>query len=548
MMMKYGLTLSAMLRRAEELFGHKEVVTRRPDGSLHRYKYADFVRRSKKLAVALGEIGVGDGDRVATLSWNHYHHFEAYFGIPLSGGVLHTLNLRLHPEELAYIVNHARDKVLIVDDVLLPLYEKFADGVSLRKVIVVPTSGEPSEMLDKSVSYEDLISGADEDRFVYPEHDENRAAAMCYTSGTTGRPKGVLYSHRAIYLHSLGHMVADAIALSEADVTLPVVPMFHANAWGLPFSSVLSGAKQVFPGPDLAPEILLGLFAGEGVTITAGVPTLWLDILAELDRDPKKYDLSALRYMLVGGAAAPEAMIRGFGERHGLDVMQGWGMTETTPLATVANLTTAVREAGEDERYAYKAMQGRPLPLVELRARGEEGFVPWDGRSMGELEVKGPWVAASYYEDPEGDDKFAEDGWLKTGDIATIDEHGFVKIQDRTKDLIKSGGEWISSVELENAVMSHPAVAEAAVVAVPHERWQERPLAAVVLKDGQEATEEELLEHIAPKFAKWWLPDRIEFVNEIPKTSVGKFKKSALRERFAGSSAPAGAVPESPNA
>ena len=530
LMMDYQLTLPAILGRAEELFGHREIVTRLPDRSIHRYAYSDFVSRAKKLAVALENLGVEKGDRVATLCWNHRQHLEAYFGVPCRGAVLHTLNLRLHPDDLAYIVDHAGDKALLVDENLLPLFEKFKDRVNLEHVVVVSENGAAS---DGAYSYEALLEVADESDFRYPELDENAAMGMCYTSGTTGRPKGVVYSHRAIFLHSLGHMTADSIGMSEADCVLPVVPMFHANAWGLPYSAALTGAKQVFPGPHLDPGNLLELFESERVTLTAGVPTIWFGILQVLDEDPNAYDLSALRAMLVGGAAAPKSMIQGFDERHGLRVLQGWGMTETSPLASIAHLRTEIVEKSKDEQYEYMARQGYPMPTVEIRARGDEGLVPWDSVSMGELELRGPYIASAYYNAPETADKFTEDGWLKTGDIVTIDEYGFIKIQDRTKDLVKSGGEWISSVALENALMAHDAVAEAAVVAIPDPKWQERPLAAVVLKEGEEATQEELIKHLEPDFARWWLPDRVEFVDEIPKTSVGKFKKSELRERFA---------------
>ncbi|MGH3088254.1 MAG: long-chain fatty acid--CoA ligase [Rubrobacteraceae bacterium] len=530
LMMEYQLNLTAILKRAETLFGNKEIVTRKADKSLHRYTYKDFASRSKKLALALERLGMGSGDRVATLCWNHHRHLEAYFGIPCAGAVLHTLNLRLHPDDLAYIIGHAEDRALLVDESLLPLFEKVRDRADLDHVIVLSeTNHVPEGFLD----YEELLEGEDESGFEYPDLDERSAAAMCYTSGTTGKPKGVVYSHRAIALHSLGHLVADALAIGESDVVLPVVPMFHANAWGLPFSCVLAGAKQVFPGPRLDPESLLELFEGEKVTATAGVPTIWLGLLQTLDKEPDKYDLSNLRAMLVGGSAPPEAMIRGFEERHGLSILQGWGMTETTPLGTLATLTSELKSASKDEQYRYRAKQGIPMPFIEVRTRGDEGFAPWDGETMGEVEIRGPWVARSYYESPDSEEKFSEDGWLKTGDIATIDRRGYLEIKDRTKDLIKSGGEWISSVALENALMAHESVAEAAVIAIPDDKWQERPLAAIVFKEGQSATPEELESHLAPDFAKFWLPDRYEVAEEIPKTSVGKFKKMELRERFA---------------
>ena len=525
----YQLTLPAMLRRAEALYGPKEIVTRRPDKSFHRYTYADFVRRAKKLAVALGELGLRKSDRVATLAWNNHQHLEAYFGVPCAGLVLHTINPRLSADDLAYIIDHAEDRLLLVDETMVGLLSGFGDRVDLDRVFVLSADGSAPEGLE---SYEDLISGADEERFEYPDFDESDAAAMCYTSGTTGRPKGALYSHRAICLHSMASAMTDMLGIRERDVVMPVVPMFHVNAWGLPFTSTLVGAKQVLPGPHLDPESLLEDMSNEKVTITAGVPTIFLGILRKLDEDPDFYDLSSVRDMVIGGSAAPEGMIRAFEERHGLRVLHAWGMTETTPLGTVCTLSSLVDDAPEDEQYKVRATQGLPGPFIEVRARGDEGFVAWDGESMGELEIRGPWVSGAYFNTEEGADKFTEDGWFKTGDIVTIDENGYVEIQDRTKDLIKSGGEWISSVALENGLMAHDAVAEAAVIAVPNERWVERPLGVVVLKEDAEATEEELLYHLASSHPKWSLPDAIEFVDEIPHTATGKALKMALRERY----------------
>ena len=522
--MDYQLTLPTILRRAETYFGGTEVVTRLPDRSFHRYTYADFGRRARQLAVALQRLGLERGDRVATLCWNHYQHLEAYFGIPCAGLVLHTLNLRLHPDDLAYIASHGGDRAVIVDEALLPLLERFRDRTQIEHVLVVEDS------------YEELLASADADDYEDPGLDESEAAAMCYTSGTTGKPKGVLYSHRSTVLHSLGVAAGNPMGLgiSERDVILPVVPMFHANAWGYPYVAAMLGAKQVYPGPHLDPESLLEDFVQEGVTWTAGVPTIWLGILQLLDENPGRWDLSRMKGMLVGGSAAPRAMIAGFKQRHDLIVCHGWGMTETSPVASVASLPGELAEADEETQFDFIAMQGLPLPLVELRARDDEGAeVPWDGETMGELEVRGPWVAASYYETPEQADRWTDDGWFRTGDIVSVDPRGFIKIQDRTKDVIKSGGEWISSVALENQLMAHPAVAEAAVIAIPDEKWQERPLAVVVLKDGRIATAEELRDFLAPHFAKWWLPDRFEFVPEIPKTAVGKFRKTTLRDRFA---------------
>jgi fatty-acyl-CoA synthase len=524
----YQLTLSAMLRRAEMLHGPKEIVTRRPDRSFHRYTYADFVVRAKKLAVALRELGLEKSDRVATLAWNSYQHLEAYFGVPCAGAVLHTLNPRLSPTDIAYILNHAEDRVLLIDETMVSLLDAFGDEVDLEHVFVLSDDGSAPEGLE---SYEELLAGADEGGFEYPELEEDDAAAMCYTSGTTGRPKGAVYSHRAICLHSMASAMPDMLEVGERDVVMPVVPMFHVNAWGLPFTATLVGAKQVMPGPHLDPESLLEDLANEKVTLTAGVPTIWLGILRKLDENPGAYNLSNLRAMIIGGSAAPEAMIRAYQERHGLRVVHAWGMTETTPLGTVCKLTSQTQSATEDEKYRIRAKQGIPGPFIEIRARGDEGFVPWDGESMGELEIGGPWVSGSYYGD-EDQDKFTEDGWFKTGDIVTIDPDGYVEIEDRTKDLIKSGGEWISSVALENALMAHDAVAEAAVIAIPDEKWQERPLGIVILEEGKSATAEELIDHLAADHPRWSLPDAIEFVDEIPRTATGKFLKRELRERY----------------
>ena len=530
----YQLTLPAILRRAETLYGYREIVTRVPDKSFHRYTYAGFVSRAKKLAVALEKLGVESGDRVGTLAPNTYQHLEAYFGVPSSGGVLHTINPRLHEDDLAYIVDHAEDKVLLVDETLVEVLESFREEVNVEHVVVFGYGDDP--VPDGTTSYEELLADADEGEFEYPEFDEKQAAALCYTSGTTGRPKGSLYSHRAIALHSMMVALGNTLALRETDCVLPVVPMYHVNAWGLPFASTLVGAKQVMPGSHLDAQSIIEDFEQEKVTLTAGVPTVYLPVLEALDEEPESHDLSALRSMVIGGSAAPKGLIQAYKERHGIDVTHAWGMTEMSPIGTVSNLTSDLLELPEDEQLDYKAKQGYPVPFIEIRARDEETdeFVPWDDETMGELEVRGPWVASSYFNTEEGSEDFTEDGWFKTGDIVSIDEHGFINIQDRDKDLVKSGGEWISSVQLENALMAHEAVAEAAVIAIPHEKWDERPLAVVVLKEGQEATAEDLQEHLEGDFAKFWLPDAYEFVEEIPKTATGKFRKLALREQFKG--------------
>ncbi|HET9017514.1 MAG TPA: long-chain fatty acid--CoA ligase [Thermomicrobiaceae bacterium] len=529
LMMDFPLTLPVILDRARTLFGGREVVSRLPDRSLQRATYAEVAERATRLAAALHELGIRPGDRVATLCWNHQQHLEAYLGIPLAGAVLHTLNLRLHPDDLAYIVDHAGDRAIIVDDVLLPLLAQFRERVDVPHVIVVAhDSAVPPGTLD----YEGLLAAADVANFQEPSIDERQAAAMCYTSGTTGRPKGVVYPHRALVLHSLAVMTADVVGLSERDSVLPVVPMFHANAWGLPYASVLAGAKQVLPGPHLDPASLLELMQTERVTLAAGVPTIWLGLLQFLEQHPGEYDLSSVARMPIGGQAVPESMIRAYRERHGIQIIQAWGMTETGPIATIGHLAADLDGLDADEEYRYRSLQGRAAALIQVRIRGEEGILPWDGEAMGEVEVRGPWVASAYYENPESAGQFTDDGWLRTGDIASIDRRGYVALKDRAKDVIKSGGEWISSIALENALMGHPAVAEAAVVAAAHPRWLERPVAVVVLKDGQVATEQELREHLAPRFARWWLPDAVVFVDAIPRTSTGKFLKAALRDEY----------------
>jgi fatty-acyl-CoA synthase len=528
--MDYPLTIQAIVRRAAALFPHKTVVTRRPDRTLDRRTYSEVIERSRALSVTLRELGVSRGDRVATLMWASHQHLEAYLAVPAMGAVLHTLNLRLHPDDLAYIINDAEDQVLLVDEGLLPLFEKLRSRVHLSHVIVTASCGGSTPYLD----YETLVAAADPARAPEIALDENEAAAMCYTSGTTGQPKGVLHSHRALTLHSFCQGTRDCLGLSRDDTVLPIVPMFHVNAWGMPFSATLFGCNQVLPGPYLDATSVAELLTNERVTVTAGVPTVWLALLQELDANPGKYDLSALRSLVVGGSAVPVAMIRAFKERHNIEVVHAWGMTEMTPVGTVCHLPSEMTEAPTDDQYTYRATQGTPLPFIEVRARNESGLVPWDGNTLGELEVRGAWVTQRYYNGDEGDERFCADGWFKTGDIVRIGATGCIELADRTKDLVKSGGEWISSVALENALMGHPAVLEAAVVAVPHPKWDERPLAVVVPKPGQRVTADELLSFLAPNFAKWWLPDAIEFIDAIPRTGAGKFLKSALRERYRG--------------
>ena len=538
-MMDFPLTVTHLLARARALFSDVEVVSRLPDKTLRRQTYREVVERSERLARALGRLGVKPGERVATLSWNHGQHFECYLGIPAMGAVVHTLNLRLHPDEIGYVANHAEDVALVVDRSLLPLFEKFREKVpGLRQVLVVPDDG--STVPDGYHDYEALLAResvsdppggfalAKDTPFL--SIDERAAAMVCYTSGTTGNPKGVVYSHRSTVLHALSICLRDAVGIGSDDVVLPVVPMFHAAAWGTPYAACSAGAKLVFPGPHLDPTSLLDLIAAEKVTVAAGVPTIWLGILQLLDQHPGRWDLSSVRTMLIGGSAAPASLIEGFQQRHGLEVTHAWGMTEMNPLGTIARVKPSVRKRGDAAVASARAAQGIPVPFVELRHVNDRGEpLPWDGAAMGELEVRGPWVAASYVGD-EGKDRWSDDGFFRTGDVVTIDAEGYVRITDRAKDVVKSGGEWISSVALENALMAHPAVLEAAVFAGKHEKWDERPLAAVVIKEGASVTEEQLRAHLAPHFAKFWLPDAYLFLDQIPRTSTGKFLKSKLRE------------------
>ncbi len=526
-MMHYPLTLVHILERAGTLFPGVEVLSRLPDRSQHRSTYGEVYHRARALAEALQKAGLQPGDRVATLMWNHYAHLEAYLGIPAAGAVVHTMNLRLSPPDLAYIANHAGSRFLIVDDILLPLYDKFKSATRFERVIVVPLTGEPVD--PQYASYEDFLATAT-GNFEYPTLDENQGCSLCYTSGTTGVPKGVLYTHRSVFLHTFLLTTADNFAISHADVVVPVVSMFHVNGWGLPYAASLVGCKLVFPGPYLDAESLLDLYQQHAVNVSAGVPTIWFNVVEALETYPGRWKFPPMR-ILIGGAAPPESLIAKL-DHYGMKVIQGWGLTESSPQATTNQLRAHMHAWPDEKQYQVKAKAGLPVPLVDVRVVNQAGEVPHDGDTMGEVQLRGPWVAASYFNLPEERDKWTADGWFRTGDVATLDREGYLKIADRTKDLIKSGGEWISSVDLENALVAHPDLREAAVIAVPHPKWQERPLAIVVPRAGGHVTSEQLREFLSPQFAKWQLPDAFVFVDELPHTSTGKLLKKELRQRY----------------
>jgi fatty-acyl-CoA synthase len=528
-MMDFPLTLPTVLERAGKIFHRVEIVSRRPDKSITRSCYGEFYRRARRLSSALTKLGLRRGDRVASMMWNNSRHLEAFFGVPCAGGILHTLNLRLHPHEIAAIAKHADDRFLLIDDVLVPLYQKYCETISPEHVIVVPYGCET--VPEGFLNYEELLAEASED-FQYPEIDENDGAAMCFTSGTTGQSKGVIYSHRSLVLHSFACGLDEVFGMSSFDTVLPVAPMFHANAWGLPYACTMLGARLVLPGPNVDAESVLDLMVSERVTIACGVPTVWIGVLDTLEKNPNRWKFDHPIRVICGGTAPPLEMIRRL-DKFGLEIKHLWGMTETTPIGTSGGLRPHMLAWPDDKKYEVRSKQGWPAPFVEIRLMRPEGEAPWDGETSGEIEIRGPWIAASYYESPDQAHRWTSDGWFKTGDVATMDEDGYVKIVDRAKDLVKSGGEWISSVDLENTLMGHPAVKEACVVGIPHPKWQERPLAAVVLKEGAQATPEELRAFLSQSFAKWQLPDAFVFIDAIPRTSVGKFKKMALREQFA---------------
>jgi fatty-acyl-CoA synthase len=526
-MQDFPLTVPAILRHGARVYGGSECVTWTGGGS-RRASYRQVAENAERLAAALTRLGVGEGDRVATFCWNNQEHLEAYFGVPGMGAALHTLNIRLFPEQLVHIVGHAEDRFIIVDDSLIPLLARVADRLPTVEAFIVVGEGDASALGGARVlRYHELLA-AEEPGFDWPELDERAAASMCYTSGTTGDPKGVVYSHRSTFLHAMAAMSASLMGVTDADRVLAIVPMFHVNAWGLPYAAFLSGATLHMPGPYLQPEHLTAFIAAERSTVASAVPTIWSAILNY--GAGQDLDLSSLRAGTSGGAAAPRALLEGFEAKYGLRIIQGWGMTETSPLGGMAFPPPGV-EAGTPEDVDWRLKSGRVAAGVEMRivdAAGEE--LPWDGESVGEIEVRGPWITGSYHRDP-APEKF-HDGWLRTGDIGTIDDRGFFQITDRAKDVIKSGGEWISSVELENHLVSHPSVLEAAVIGIPDPRWDERPLAFVVLRDGTSATAAELAGFLSGKVARWQVPENWAFVEEIPKTTVGKFDKKPLRARY----------------
>jgi fatty-acyl-CoA synthase len=532
LMQDFPLTLPHLHQRAERLYADKQVVTVTAAGKVS-VTYGQWAERTRRLGGVLDALGISADGRVGTFGWNTARHLELYFAAPCTNRVLHALNIRLFPEQLVYVANHAEDEVVFIDRTLAklawPLFDQFA---TVRHIVVMDDGGGeiPDPPAGKQVhDYEDLLAAASP--VAFDVRDENQAASMCYTSGTTGNPKGVVYSHRSTFLHTYGVLTSGGLGPTEEDRVLPVVPMFHANAWGLAHAAVACGADLIMPGPDLSPKGLAALIESERVTLAAGVPTIWMGVLPELEGR----DVSSLRAIPCGGSAVPRALSEAYRAQVGLPITQAWGMTETSPVASSGHIKSTLAAVLDDDGKAdLRTTVGQPLIGVEVRIvqPGSSEEQPWDGESSGELQVRGPWIASSYYDDERSPESFTDDGWLKTGDVATIDADGYIQLRDRTKDVIKSGGEWISSVELENEIMAHPAVAEAAVIGLPHPKWSERPLACVVLREGESATKDEIVAFLDGRVAKWWLPDDVAFVDEIPKTSVGKFSKKDLRTQF----------------
>jgi 3-(methylthio)propionyl---CoA ligase len=531
LMMNLPLLISSLIRHASEHHGDTQIVSRLTEGGIHRYTYADAHKRSRQLANALLTLGIKPGDRVGTLAWNGFRHFETYFAVSGMGAVLHTVNPRLYPEQIAYIVNHADDQYVFFDITFAPLIDGIAPHCKNVKgwVAMTDRAHMPVMKTDGILCYEELVAAAS-DRYEWPTFDENTASSLCYTSGTTGNPKGVLYSHRTTILHTYAIALPDVMNLSARDAILPVVPMFHVNAWGTPYACAMVGAKIVFPGPGLDGASLYELFETEGVTLSAGVPTVWLGLLNHVKQNNLKF--STMNRTVIGGSACPPAMIKTFQDEFGVRVLHAWGMTELSPLGTLNTFKEKHFKLSEAERFAIQQKQGRVIFGVEMRIVGADGKdLPHDGKAFGDLLVRGPWIVREYFKS-EGGNPLTPDGWFPTGDVATIDPDGFMQITDRSKDVIKSGGEWISSIDLENLAVAHPAVAEAAVIGIAHPKWDERPLLIVVKKAGATVTRDELLKFFDGKIAKWWMPDDVAFVDQLPHTATGKLLKTKLREDF----------------
>ena len=530
-MMSQPLLISSIIKHADRYFGKNEIVSRRVEGDIHRYTYRDCHTRSRKLANALQGLGVQMGDRVATMAWNGYRHLEAYYAVSGSGAVLHTLNPRLFPEQIAYITNHAEDQYLMFELTFLPLIEAVAQHCKTIKgyILMCDRDRMPAQSgIPNLMCYEDLIDNHADD-YEWPLFDENSASSLCYTSGTTGNPKGALYSHRSTLLHSYASTMPDALNVSGRDAVLPVVPMFHVNAWGLPYSVPLTGAKMVFPGPSLDGKSLYELFESEKVTFSAGVPTVWLGLLNHVAQNNLSF--STFKRTVIGGSACPPALMKTLRHKYGIEVVHAWGMTEMSPLGTCATLQSRHEALPEEGQQAILEKQGHVIFGVDMKIVDDAGKeLPWDGKTYGNLLVKGPWVIQEYFKSEGGD--VLEDGWFPTGDVATIDGDGYMQITDRSKDVIKSGGEWIGTIDLENIAMSHPAVLQAACIGVMHPKWDERPLLVVVKRPGMDVTREELLAFYEGKIAKWWTPDDVAFIDALPIGATGKVLKNRIRETF----------------
>ena len=533
-MMEFPLLISQMLQHADKYHGDSEIVSKTVSGEIHRYTYRDAHLRTKQLANALQRMGIQKGDRVGTLAWNTFRHFEAYFGIAGIGAVSHTVNPRLFPEQILYIINHAEDRFLFVDETFVPLIEQLEPELNtVEKVVIMTDNDQFDTTLSNWIAYETLIS-TENTEFDWPIFDERSASSLCYTSGTTGNPKGVLYAHRSTVLHAYTVCMPDGLAISARDVVMPVVPMFHVNAWGLPYICSMTGAKIVFPGPFMDGKSLTQLIHEEDVTFSAGVPTIWAGVDAHLKETNQK--ISSVKRIIIGGSAVPQSMIRNYQTEYDVEVIQGWGMTELSPLGTINTFKKKHLDLDEESQYALRTTQGRVLFGIDMKIVDPEGKeLPWDGEAFGDLLIRGPNVLTNYF--GHDDDLLIKDeegrGWFMTGDVATIDPDGYMQITDRSKDVIKSGGEWISSIELENTAVAHPDVIEAAVIAIPHPKWDERPLLVIVKKPSSELTKEAMLKFFDGKVAKWWIPDDVAFVDEIPHTATGKILKTKLREDFA---------------